>query len=47
MPRNGTTPRTIWHRERTPKRTGAAPPTPESSTMTPAQRSKYALAVHE
>ena len=42
-----TTPRTIWHRERTPKRTEVAPPTPESSTLTPAQRSKYALAVHE
>lgn len=42
-----TTARTVHRPSRSPARTAAAPPTPETSTMTPAQRGRYALAVHE
>ncbi|GAC68870.1 hypothetical protein [Gordonia soli] len=41
------TTRTARHPARTPAHTAAAPPTPESSTMTPAQKARYGTAIHE
>ncbi|MGW6035209.1 hypothetical protein ACWFOS_16270 [Gordonia terrae] len=41
------TSRTVHRPARAPARTAAAPPTPENSPMTPAQRTRYAIAVHE